>query len=624
MGVYSVAADGNQNAPLRKEADEFIHVDLKDEDGMLAAAREIRARRGLDGVMTAGTDFSTTVAFVARALGLPGHSYEAALNASDKARMRSCFEKAGVHSPRFRVIDGGLTTNHEREKECLAPESVWHRKVLGTGKCLAPEKVSGTGKCLAPGVGTGLGCQTPGTGLGSSLGCAGAKGSYSWAALYFLRHPRILSRDKGPFVVKPCDNMGGRGCVRVDSPAALEEAVSEALKFSRRGQVIVEEYMEGPEFSVDAIVHNGRIVICGFADRHIFFSPHFVEMGHTMPSNAAPKDREALLNCFAAGVRALGLTEGAAKGDLKLTPRGPAVGEIAARLSGGFMSGWTYPYSSGVEVTKAAIQIALGEEPDIFRTVAVHDEKCLAPETCSRGLSSVPDTEACLRCQTPRPVPPVPDTETCPRCQTPRPVPLDLSPVPDTQTCPQHQTPAQPKNWTCAERAFISIPGIVREVRGLDEARAAPFVRDVFPRVDRGARAVFPRNNVEKCGNVIAAAPERAEAVRAAEEAARKVLIILESDDAETRAFLDAPPDTAYPPSAYRLTKEQIKAVGAGDYRCLFGNDSLRDWAGRTVEETLGIVARLGFPLEYLRLPKSFWFALIRGGYQGALFAAAQ
>ena len=52
----------------------------------------------------------------------------------------------------------------------------------------------------------------------------------------------------------------------------------------------MEEYMEGPEFSIDALVYDGTMTITGFADRHIFFPPYFIEMGHTMPTRIS-KDK---------------------------------------------------------------------------------------------------------------------------------------------------------------------------------------------------------------------------------------------------------------------------------------------------------------------------------------------
>jgi biotin carboxylase len=392
-----------------------------------------------------------------------------------------------------------------------------------------------------------------------------------------------------PAVVKPVDNMGSRGCRRADSSGEFREALIDALKFSHSGRAIVEEYMEGPEFSVDALVYQGEISICGLADRHIFFPPYFIEMGHTMPADLGSEKARALLEVFKAGVRALGIENGAAKGDIKLTPKGPMIGEIAARLSGGYMSGWTYPYASGIEPARGAIRICLGKSPGP-----------LEPE----------------------------------------------------------------KHWTSAERAFISISGKVRSIHGLDEARAIPGVRDIFLRIEKGSPVTFPENNVTKCGNVISAAPGREDAIRSAEAAARSILIRLEAPDQDTAAFLGAfsygdrpygdrphgvcPQDSApaprFPPDAFTLDGELRALLGAlpegetapGGKRGpalvpfpRFSSSDLRDYTGRGVEETLAAVRRLtGLALppalpgngDRPRLGREFWAALIRGGYQGAVY----
>jgi biotin carboxylase len=509
MGLYTVAVDGDPKAPGAAAANRFECIDLKDKEGIEALGRSLKAGGGLGGVMTAGTDFTATVAWVAEKVGLPGIPYEAALNASDKERMRRCFTAAGVPSPGF------VTVTH------TSPGSV-----------------------------------------------------------------QKLPFDY-PAVVKPVDNMGGRGCRRVNSPEELADALPEALKFSRSGRAIVEEFMDGPEFSVDAIVYKDEITICGFADRHIFFPPYFIEMGHTMPSSLGPKETGALLEAFTAGVRALGITAGAgaAKGDLKLSSKGPMIGEIAARLSGGYMSGWTFPYASGVEVTRGAILAAMGR------------------------------------------------------------VPSGLYPL---------------RNWTCAERAFISIPGTVRSIHGLSQARKTEYVKDLFLRIGEGIQVRFPENNVTKCGNIIAAAPSRDAARTAAESAVRSVLIRLAASQAETEDFLAGPAagrDPAFPPDAYNLPPELRSALDrlpnpdsaaenhtAGavpsdppDIRLLsfreFTESGLRDYVGRTVEESLAAVRSLtGLPLPLreagpeefsgkgLLLGRRFWAALAKGGYQGAAY----
>lgn len=283
-GWYLVVADGNPEALGRDLADAFHVVDLKDIDGLLALARSYHDAGRLHGVFTAGTDFSASVAYVAEALELPGIPYEAALNATDKVRMRRVLAGAGVPSPRF--------------------------------------------------------CEVSQT------------GGFDAAAVPPL-----------PVVVKPVDNMGARGVRRVEEETALRDAVADAIAFSRSGRAIIEEFIDGPEFSIDALIVDGRMHVCGIADRDIRFPPHFIEVGHTMPTAYGEREQSEVATALATAARALGIRNGAAKGDIFLTDQGAIVGEVAARLSGGYMSGWTYPYASGVPLTEAGMRIALGLDP---------------------------------------------------------------------------------------------------------------------------------------------------------------------------------------------------------------------------------------------------------------------
>ncbi|HRU27458.1 MAG TPA: hypothetical protein P5082_00685, partial [Treponema sp.] len=99
MGLETVVADGDPQAVCASLADRFENIDLKDKEGLEALGRALMNDGGLSAVMTAGTDFSASVAWVAEKLGLPGIPYETALDASDKERMRRRFKEAGVPSP---------------------------------------------------------------------------------------------------------------------------------------------------------------------------------------------------------------------------------------------------------------------------------------------------------------------------------------------------------------------------------------------------------------------------------------------------------------------------------------------------------------------------------------------
>ncbi|MCT8332904.1 alpha-hydroxy-acid oxidizing protein [Leptospira sp. 85282-16] len=167
-----------------------------------------------------------------------------------------------------------------------------------------------------------------------------------------------------PLVMKPADNMGARGVIKVNHKDDLPSAFRHAKRFCPTGELILEEYMEGPELSVDALAFQGQIRMTGIADRIIEREPYFIEVGHNMPSAMSKEILDEVERVMAGGMRALGIHLGAGKGDIKVTKEGVKIGEIAARLSGGFMSAFTYPLSTGVNLNRAALLISLGETPD--------------------------------------------------------------------------------------------------------------------------------------------------------------------------------------------------------------------------------------------------------------------
>lgn len=172
-----------------------------------------------------------------------------------------------------------------------------------------------------------------------------------------------------PAVMKPVDNSAARGVTLVagpdDVPRAFRAATGAALADPT---VLVEEYLPGPQLSTESIVVEGTLVTTGFADRNYARNaeclPHFVEDGHTVPSEHDPAARAAVESVVARAAASLGIAWGVVKGDIVLTPEGPKVIEIAARLSGGRFSTDTVPLATGVEIVRAAILQAIGAPVD--------------------------------------------------------------------------------------------------------------------------------------------------------------------------------------------------------------------------------------------------------------------
>ena len=516
IGFHTIVIDADKNAVCIPLADEFFQVDLKDKEGILKLCTRLKNETdgGLAGVFTAGTDFSASVSYVCEKLGLPAHSYNAALNASIKTQMRQCFTDCGVPSPAF------FRASKDDIDEALF------------------EKIS--------------------------------------------------SKMSLPFVVKPVDNMGARGCRMVRSRKEFLPAVKTAAECSRTGYAIIEEYMDGPEFSIDALVYNGKFIVTGFAIRHIKYEPYFIEVGHTMPAVLDKKMHDQLISVFALGAKAEGLTCGAAKADIKYTAKGPMIGEIAGRLSGGYMSGWTYPYASDLNLTKQGIIIATGGTPEDLLNRAQKVD--YTPSELCKNLEA----------------------------------PYELYEVPCLRTC--------------AERAWISIPGTVEYIENIREF-TDQAVRDVLPRatVTIGGEVDFPRNNVEKCGNIIAVSQSREIAIKAAEDAVSNVFITLKPNNPKTDSYLNGDEqddENAFPPYAFfKLNEEQLGclevllSITAGekviDYIPEFLKTAdicnLTDWNYNTIRQTVEKFDILR-PKHPELNSKGFWSALLRGGLQGAVY----
>ena len=168
-----------------------------------------------------------------------------------------------------------------------------------------------------------------------------------------------------PLVLKPVDGRGARGVLRLTAQTDLGWAFAHATSQSRRGGVMVEEYLAGPQISTEGLLVNGEGTTCGFIDRNYehldTFAPYIVENGGEQPSALPlPAQRQISSVAMDAG-RAMGIVSGNVKGDMVWTDRGPYVIEIAARLSGGWMSTDQIPLGTGVDLIECAIRVALGE-----------------------------------------------------------------------------------------------------------------------------------------------------------------------------------------------------------------------------------------------------------------------
>ncbi len=176
---------------------------------------------------------------------------------------------------------------------------------------------------------------------------------------------QIMDQVTFPCISKPTDNSGSRGVMLIRNAEDLREAVSYSSSNGRSGSVIVEEYMKGPEVSVEVMTLDGVPHVLNVTDKMTTGAPHFVEMGHNQPSMLPKMDLERIRDLACRAVKAVGIQNGPAHVEIMLTKDGPKMVELGARMGGDCITTHLVPLSVGIDMIEATIRIACGEMPDI-------------------------------------------------------------------------------------------------------------------------------------------------------------------------------------------------------------------------------------------------------------------
>ena len=173
---------------------------------------------------------------------------------------------------------------------------------------------------------------------------------------------------KGDAILKPSRNSGSRGIAKIPYNIKGEEfaALFERAKAeSRDDSVMLEQFIEGPEFSVEVIVWQGVPHVLAVTDKKTSEAPYFVELGHNQPSLYPEEIQNKLKEGAIAGCKALGLTNCAAHCELKVQNGDAYLMEIGARMGGDFISTELTHLSSGIDMVAATINVVLGVEPNL-------------------------------------------------------------------------------------------------------------------------------------------------------------------------------------------------------------------------------------------------------------------
>ena len=172
------------------------------------------------------------------------------------------------------------------------------------------------------------------------------------------------------WIVKPTDRSGSRGVTKIMNQEELGQAIKIAQEQSFEKAAIVEEFIDGAEYSAECISYNGNHHLLAVTEKFTTGAPHFIEIGHLQPALTDNAQRENLKKVIFSSLDALDIKYGASHSEFKIKKDGTIrIIEIGARMGGDCIGSDLVFMSTGNDFVKMVIDVASGKKPEILEGV---------------------------------------------------------------------------------------------------------------------------------------------------------------------------------------------------------------------------------------------------------------
>jgi biotin carboxylase len=175
-----------------------------------------------------------------------------------------------------------------------------------------------------------------------------------------------------PLIVKPTDRSGSRGVSLSNSLEELKKNIERAVFQSFKKEAIIEEYIEGKEYSIESISQNGEHTVLAITEKITSGSPYFVELEHHQPAALTKELKNQIEATVKKGLDALEIRNGASHSEIKINEKGIYLIEIGGRMGGDFIGSHLVQLSTGYDYLKNIINVALGIKMEGFQPKVAH------------------------------------------------------------------------------------------------------------------------------------------------------------------------------------------------------------------------------------------------------------
>ena len=176
-----------------------------------------------------------------------------------------------------------------------------------------------------------------------------------------------------PCVLKPLGLSASRGVIRANHPASFREAwrriqaILAAARTERKAredgegnQILVEDFVPGPEVALEGLLRGGRLEVLALFDKpDPLDGPYFEETLYVTPSRHPAETQSQVERIISSAAAALGLQEGPIHAEARLGPDGPVILEVAARTIGGLCAR-ALRFGAGTSLEEVVVAHAMG------------------------------------------------------------------------------------------------------------------------------------------------------------------------------------------------------------------------------------------------------------------------
>jgi biotin carboxylase len=165
-----------------------------------------------------------------------------------------------------------------------------------------------------------------------------------------------------PAILKPRDNSGSRGVILCYTNDEAEKLISEVFTSTKLSTVLYEEYIDGAEFSVEAVHTEDQTIVVQYTEKITTKFPYNVELGHIVPAELGDESKEKINLLIEKIANSFQYKNCVSHTELKIKKDGEiCIIETSPRLGGDYITSDLVPLSTSVDIERCLIDLSLGK-----------------------------------------------------------------------------------------------------------------------------------------------------------------------------------------------------------------------------------------------------------------------